>query len=66
MRLLLLAAVVGALAGCGQKGPLYLRDAPPPGTRLPKTEPYKPIPYPKDLDTESGRGGDASTTREGS
>jgi len=35
-------------AGCGQKGPLYLRDNPPPGVKPPKAEPYKPQPYPKD------------------
>ena len=42
LSLLLLAA------GCGQKGPLYLRDNPPPGVKPPKPEAYKPLPYPKD------------------
>lgn len=42
--------VVTALlaAGCGQKGPLYLRDKPPAGVKPPRPEPYKPVPYPKD------------------
>ena len=34
-------------AGCGQRGPLYLRDQPPPGVLPPKPEPYEPPPYPK-------------------
>jgi len=44
-------------AGCGQKGPLYLRDDPPPGVKPPKAEPYKPLPYPKEAgkdDTADG------------
>jgi predicted small lipoprotein YifL len=40
-----LAALILA-AGCGQKGPLYLRDKPPPGVQPPKPEAYKPVPYP--------------------
>jgi predicted small lipoprotein YifL len=45
-----LAAVfcTALLAGCGTKGPLYLRDSPPPGTKLPKPPPPKPVPYPAD------------------
>lgn len=43
------ALVIGfASAGCGQKGPLYLRDSPPPGVKPPKAKPYEPVPYPKD------------------
>lgn len=42
-----LAALILA-AGCGQKGPLYLRDKPPPGIKPPKPEAYKPVPYPAD------------------
>ncbi len=34
-------------AGCGQRGPLYLRDQPPPGVLPPRPEPYEPPPYPK-------------------
>ena len=44
-------------SGCGQKGPLYLRDNPPPGVKPPKPEAYKPLPYPKEAgDDESGGG----------
>lgn len=35
-----------AVPGCGQKGPLYLRDNPPPGVKPPKPAPYEPVPYP--------------------
>jgi len=43
-----LAVVVAALmaAGCGQRGPLYLRDEPPPGVNPQKPERAKPVPYP--------------------
>ena len=34
--------------GCGQKGPLYLRDNPPSGVKPPKPEAYTPLPYPKE------------------
>lgn len=34
------------ICGCGQKGPLYLRDQPPPGVKPEKPAPYKPVPYP--------------------
>ena len=44
--LLLLAALLAA--GCGQKGPLYFRDNPPPGVKPPRPEPYKPVPYPQE------------------
>ena len=40
-------------AGCGQKGPLYLRDKPPANVKPPKPEPYKPVPYPKEGDESS-------------
>jgi predicted small lipoprotein YifL len=45
--ILLLAAV-----GCGQKGPLYLRESPPPGVKPPGWE-YKPVPYPKSAPTNA-------------
>jgi predicted small lipoprotein YifL len=49
MRLLaFLAAAALLAAGCGQRGPLYLRDQPPPGMRPAKTEAYQPVPYPAD------------------
>jgi predicted small lipoprotein YifL len=44
-----LAALILA-AGCGQKGPLYLRDKPPPGVKPLKPEAYKPVPYPADAE----------------
>ncbi|MDH4093390.1 MAG: lipoprotein [Betaproteobacteria bacterium] len=43
------ALIVSALllaAGCGQRGPLYLRDNPPPGVKAHKSESYEPVPYP--------------------
>lgn len=46
--LALLAAAVLLAAGCGQRGPLYLRDQPPPGVPPSKTEAYQPAPYPAD------------------
>jgi predicted small lipoprotein YifL len=52
----LLALVVGmalAAGGCGQKGPLYLRDNPPPGVKPEKRDPYKPVPYPPEPADES-------------
>jgi predicted small lipoprotein YifL len=51
MRLLLIiAALALAAAGCGQRGPLYLRDNPPPGVKVPqKRDTYKPVPYPESL-----------------
>ena len=44
---LCVALAVLAAAGCGQRGPLYLRDSPPPGVKPPKPEPYQPVPYPQ-------------------
>jgi len=44
-------------AGCGQKGPLYLRDSPPPGVKPAKPEAYKPLPYPKDASQDESAGG---------
>jgi predicted small lipoprotein YifL len=46
-RALLLAVLVLGVTACGQKGPLYFRDNPPPGYKPPKADPYKPVPYPK-------------------
>jgi len=45
---LLALSAAFAVAGCGQRGPLYLRDSPPPGVKPKKAEPYRPVPYPKD------------------
>ena len=53
MRLLFIvvALILGA-AGCGQKGPLYLRDNPPPGFKPPRTDTYKPVPYPREMERD--------------
>ena len=56
------AAVGTALAGCGQKGPLYLRDNPPPGVTQAKPDQYKPVPYPKGAGVDNPA--DADTPRE--
>jgi predicted small lipoprotein YifL len=40
------------LAACGQKGPLYLRDSPPPGVRPAKPKAYEPLPYPREPEQE--------------
>lgn len=53
MRFLLLGTALAILAaGCGQRGPLYLRDNPPPGVIPPKPKPYEPVPYPRPRDEE--------------
>jgi predicted small lipoprotein YifL len=47
MRFLACLAVTALLAAaCGQRGPLYLRDQPPPGVKPAKPEAYPPVPYP--------------------
>jgi len=56
MHVLLLLLAVMCAAGCGQKGPLYLRDNPPPGIKPLKPEPYKPLPYPKEAGEDEGTG----------
>lgn len=48
--LALVAAAVLLAAACGQRGPLYLRDQPPPGVTPPKTDSYQPVPYPVDAE----------------
>ena len=48
MRFIALAALIALTTGCGQRGPLYLRDNPPPGVQPPKPETYQPTPYPDD------------------
>ena len=52
MRLLALGTVAALLtsllaSGCGQKGPLYLSEDPPPGVRAAKPAAPKPVPYPE-------------------
>jgi predicted small lipoprotein YifL len=44
--LALIASALLLAAGCGQRGPLYLRDNPPPGVKTHKSESYQPVPYP--------------------
>lgn len=57
MRPAILAVILLLLAaGCGQKGPLYLRDNPPSGVKPPKPEAYKPLPYPKDAGEDEAAG----------
>ena len=47
MRAAVLVVLVLALAaGCGQKGPLYLRDKPPANVKPAKPEPFPPVRYP--------------------
>jgi predicted small lipoprotein YifL len=50
--LILALAVCALVAGCGKKGPLFLRDSPPPGVKPPKPKPYEPVPYPSSRDEE--------------
>lgn len=50
LALTVLAAFVAA--ACGQRGPLYLRDQPPPGVTVRKTDTYDPVPYPPDTERE--------------
>jgi predicted small lipoprotein YifL len=52
MRFLLALAALAMLAGCGQKGPLYLRDSPPPGVKPAKPKAYEPVPYPEQNEEE--------------
>jgi predicted small lipoprotein YifL len=52
-RLALAVAVALSAAACGQTGPLYLRDKPPPNIKPAPPPPYQPVPYPKDAG-ESG------------
>jgi len=46
----LMVCIALLTAGCGQRGPLYLRDQPPPGVTVRKAEPYEPVPYPPDAE----------------
>lgn len=58
MRPIVLALLALAIvaAGCGQKGPLYLRENPPADVKPPKPEPYRPTPYPQERDKDASRG----------
>jgi predicted small lipoprotein YifL len=48
MRFLPFLAAFALAAGCGQKGPLYLRHQPPPGVKPAKPKAYEPVPYPRE------------------
>ncbi len=51
-RLLIVFAIIFGTSACGQKGPLYLRESPPPGIKPPKTDTYKPVPYPREMERD--------------
>jgi len=54
MRIIALIVAAALLAaGCGQRGPLYLRDNPPPGVKPPKPPAYQPVPYPGDAERDA-------------
>jgi predicted small lipoprotein YifL len=46
VRFVLFWVALALVTGCGQKGPLYLRDKPPPGVKPAKPPAPKPVPYP--------------------
>ena len=48
----LLVLALALAAGCGKRGPLYLRDSPPPGVKPAKPKPYEPVPYPPERSEE--------------
>ena len=53
MRILALTVLAALISvACGQRGPLYLRDHPPPGVTVRKADPYEPVPYPPDVERE--------------
>jgi predicted small lipoprotein YifL len=47
--------VLTLAAGCGQKGPLYLRDKPPPGVKTQQSETYRPAPYPAGAEDDADK-----------
>jgi predicted small lipoprotein YifL len=53
MRWIIVLALALAAGGCGQRGPLYLRDNPPPGVKPEKRDTYKPVPYPPSATEEA-------------
>ena len=50
--LLICAALALTASGCGQRGPLYLRDKPPAGVKPAKPAPAKPVPYPDETEQQ--------------
>lgn len=57
MSRLLPLILLALLAGCGQKGPLYLPSAPPGGAPLPAGKPAAPA-----SGTDAGQADEATTT----
>jgi len=49
----LIVCITLLAAGCGQRGPLYLRDQPPPGVTVRKVDTYEPVPYPSDEERDA-------------
>ena len=49
----LIVCVTLLAASCGQRGPLYLRDQPPPGVTVRKVDTYEPVPYPSDEERDA-------------
>ena len=52
MRFLACVVLLALAAACGQKGPLYLRESPPPGIKPAKPKAYEPVPYPRETREE--------------
>lgn len=48
--------ILPLVAGCGQRGSLYLRENPPPGLKAERPAPYKPVPYPASPGEDKGTG----------
>jgi len=48
--------LLALLAGCGQRGDLYLREKPPSGLKPEKPAAYKPVPYPQSSEEDKGSG----------
>ena len=63
MRWFMVLALAVAAGGCGQRGPLYLRDNPPPGVK--PVPDYKPVPYPKNAPTDAPSNAPQGSQRDG-
>lgn len=48
--------LLALLAGCGQRGDLYLREKPPAGLKPERPAAYKPVPYPAAPEEDKGAG----------
>jgi len=55
-RLLVSLVALLAIGACGQKGPLYLSDSPPPGSQPSPSKTYKPVPYPERPKSDGAQG----------